>query len=271
MSRKYLYYPGCTLKTKAKKLDAYAISSMKFLGIDFEEFDEWQCCGAVYSQATDEIATRLSSVRVLDEARRNQCEVLTLCSACHHVIKRVNHDMSSNADIRDKVNNYSEFEVPYNGEVKVVHFLEMLRDFVGFDELKKQVVRPLTGLRIGAYYGCLLLRPGSTMKFDDPENPAIMEDFIRAIGATPVIYSYRNECCGGYVALDDKKLVQGLCKKIVDSSSEKAAQALVMACPLCKYNLNENGPKSELPLYYFTELLARALGVDDGEETHGNG
>jgi heterodisulfide reductase subunit B len=271
MSKKYLYYPGCTLKTKAKKLDEYAISSMKVLGIDFKEFDEWQCCGAVYPQAVDEIATRLSSVRVLDEARRNQCELLTLCSACHHVIKRVNQDISSNADIRDKDNNYSEFETPYNGEVKVVHFLEMLRDSIGFDELKKRVTHPFTGLRIGAYYGCLLLRPGSTMQFDDPENPTIIEDFIKAIGATPVIYSYRNECCGGYVALDDEELVQGLCKKVIDSCSEKAADALVMACPLCRYNLNKNAPESELPLYYFTELLARVLGVGDSEEAHVNG
>jgi heterodisulfide reductase subunit B len=212
----YLYYPGCTLKTKAKELDDYARKSMEALGLDFKEVEEWQCCGAVYPQARDEIATKLSSVRALEEAQREQRDLLTLCSACHHVIKRVNHDISSDTDIRTKVNNYSAFEKPYEGGTKVVHFIEMLRDAVGFEELKKRVKNPLTGKKVGAYYGCLLLRPSATMQFDDPENPSIIEDFIKAIGAEPVNYSYRNECCGGYVALDDKELVQELCKNIVD-------------------------------------------------------
>ena len=261
----YLYYPGCTLKTKAKKLDEYAIKSMKALGIDVKELDEWQCCGAVYPQAKDEIATRLSAVRTLEEARRKQRTLLTLCSACHHVIKRVNHDISSDENIRLKVNNYSEFEHPYTSEAKVVHFMEMLRDGIGFEELRKRVVNPLKGQKIGAYYGCMLLRPSSVMQFDDSENPSVMEEFIRAIGAEPVTYSYRNECCGSHVALDDKSLVQGRCKNILDSSVAKNADALITACPLCLYNLNDSG--SNLPVHYFTELLAEALGVKEGELT----
>ena len=95
-----------------------------------------------------------------------------------------------------------QLEQPYEGETNVLHYLEVLRDRVGFDELKKKVVKPLTGRKIGAYYGCLLLRPSSVLAFDDPENPTIIEDFIRAIGAEPVIYGYRNECCGGYISLN---------------------------------------------------------------------
>lgn len=256
----YMYYPGCTLKTKAKKLDKYAKSSMVALGIDFVEMDEWQCCGAVYPQAKDEIATRLSAVRTLEEAVRKGRNLLTLCSACHHVIKRVNHDMCTDENIRLKVNNFSQFDKPYAGETKVVHFLEMLRDGIGFDELKKRVSNPLTGKKIGAYYGCMLLRPGSVMAFDDPENPSIIEEFISAIGAEPVVFSYRNECCGSHVALENKKLVQGCCKKIMDSGIAKGAELLVTACPLCLYNLN-NSPGNNLPVHYFTELLAESLGV----------
>jgi len=255
----YLYYPGCTLKTKAKKLDEYAKKSMEVLGVDVKEMDEWQCCGAVYPQAKDEIASKLSAVRTLEEAGREQRDLLTLCSACHHVIKRVNNDMGNDIDIRTRANNYSQFETPYTGNTKVVHYLEMLRDDIGFDELSKRVVNPLTGKKIGAYYGCLLLRPGGVMQFDDPENPSIMEDFIRAIGAEPVIYSYRNECCGSHVALDNKELVQGRCKKILDSCAAKNVDSLITACPLCLYNLN--GSDGNLPVYYFTELLAEALGV----------
>ena len=93
---------------------------------------------------------------------------------------------------------------PYEGDTQVLHYLELLRDVVGFDKIKEAVVNPLTGRKIGAYYGCLLLRPGKVMSFDDPENPKIIEDFIRALGAEPVVYPMRNECCGGYVSIEDK-------------------------------------------------------------------
>ena len=257
----YLYYPGCTLKTKAKELDAYAKKTMEILGIDFIEMDEWQCCGAVYPQAKDEIASRLSSLRTLEEAGREGRDLLTLCSACHHLMKRVNNDISTDADIRLRANNYSEFDKPYTGETKVVHYIEMLRDSVGFTELKKRVVNPLTGRKIGAYYGCLLLRPSDVMCFDDPENPSIMEDFIRAIGAEPVNYAYRNECCGSYASYGNQELVDGLCKKILDSSGAKGVDSLITACPLCRYNLMRNASSDTMPIYYFTELLAEALGV----------
>ena len=104
--------------------------------------------------------------------------------------------------------------------------------------------------------------PGKIMAFDDPENPTIMEDFIRALGAEPVIYPYRNECCGGYISLKEKDMSQNMCQKIEDSAKGFGADMLITACPLCKYNLNKNA-SSELPVYYFTELLAEALGVKE--------
>ena len=176
---KFSYYPGCTLKTKAKDLDAYGRRSAEALGITLEELPEWQCCGAVYPMAKDEIATKLSSVRALVSARDLGNDLVTLCSACHHVIKRVNGDMKNDDNVRLKVNNYLQLETPYEGETKVIHYLEMLRDVVGFDELKKKVVNPLKGRKIGAYYGCMLLRPSKEMQFDNPENPTIIEDFIK--------------------------------------------------------------------------------------------
>ena len=185
---KYSYYPGCTLKNKAKDLDAYARASAQALGFELEEIENWQCCGGVYPLGSDEIATKLSSVRALAEAKAKGQGLVTLCSACHHVIKRVNDDMKNVDDIRFRANNYLKLDEPYAGETNVVHFLELLRDTIGFDELKKRVVKPLTGKKIGAYYGCLLLRPSGILAFDDPENPKIMEDFIRALGAEHVIY-----------------------------------------------------------------------------------
>ncbi len=262
---KYSYYPGCTLKNKAKDLDAYARASAKALGFELEEIENWQCCGGVYPLGSDEIATKLSSVRALNEAKEKGQDLVTLCSACHHVIKRVNDDMKNVDDIRFRANNYLKLDTPYAGETKVVHFLELLRDTIGFDELKKRVVNPLTGKKIGAYYGCLLLRPSGVLAFDDPENPKIIEDFIRAIGATPVIYPYRNECCGGYISLKEKDMAKNMCDKITESASGFGADMLITACPLCMYNLNKSAEK-DLPVYYFTELLAEALGVKEEAE-----
>lgn len=262
---KYSYYPGCTLKNKAKDLDAYARASALALGFELEEIENWQCCGGVYPLGSDEIATKLSSVRALNEAKEKGQDLVTLCSACHHVIKRVNDDMKNVDDIRFRANNYLKLDTPYAGETKVIHFLELLRDTIGFDELKKRVVNPLTGKKIGAYYGCLLLRPSGVLAFDDPENPKIIEDFIRAIGATPVIYPYRNECCGGYISLKEKDMAKNMCDKITESASGFGADMLITACPLCMYNLNKSAEK-DLPVYYFTELLAEALGVKEAAE-----
>ena len=259
---KYSYFPGCTLRTKARDLDAYARVSARALGFELEEIDNWQCCGGVYPLGSDEIATKLSSVRALNEAKEKGQDLVTLCSACHHVIKRVNDDMKNVEDIRTRANNYMKLEEPYAGETEVLHFLEVLRDRVGFDELKKRVVSPLKGKKIGAYYGCLLVRPGKIMAFDNPENPTIIEDFIRAIGAEPVVYPYRNECCGGYISLKEKDMSKNMCNNIMDSAAGFGAEMLITACPLCLYNLNKSG-NGKLPVHYFTELLAEALGVKE--------
>ena len=137
----YSYYPGCTLSTKARELDRCGRLSAAALGVELKEIENWQCCGAVYPQAEDEIATKLSAVRALNAAREAGNPLLTLCSACHHVIKRVNADMRDNETIRSRANNYLKLDPPYAGETNVVHYLEMLRDEVGFDRLKKAAVR----------------------------------------------------------------------------------------------------------------------------------
>ena len=131
----FSYYPGCTLKTKAKDLDKYARASAEVLGIELEEPADWQCCGGAYTTAADEIATKLSSVRTLNSAKELGRDLITVCSACHNVIKQTNYDISHNEDLAMKVNNYLQLDQPYNGETKVYHYLEMLRDVVGFDKL----------------------------------------------------------------------------------------------------------------------------------------
>lgn len=259
----FTYYPGCTLRTKAKELDTYARSSAEALGIALEEPADWQCCGGAYTTAKDEIATKLSAVRALNSAKELNRPLVTVCSACHNVIKQTNYDISNDEDMASKVNNYLKLEEPYSGETTVYHYLEMLRDVVGFDSLAQKVVNPFKGKKIAAYYGCLLLRPSKALAMDDPENPVIMEDFIKAIGGTPVIYAQRNECCGGYITLEDKAQASKRSSSVMKSAQDQGADMIITACPLCLYNLKKNSG-SELPVYYFTELLAQALGLKEG-------
>ena len=257
---KVSYFPGCTLKNKAKDLDTYAYRSAEALGVTLEEIENWQCCGGVFTTSPSEVATKLSSVRALKEANDKAQPLVTVCSACHNVIKQTNHAMQTNKEFSDKVNRYMA-EGEYHGEAEVYHYLEMLRDIVGFDKVKEAVKNSLKGKKIAAYYGCLLLRPSKVMRMDDPENPTIMEDFIRALGANAVVYARRNECCGAYVSVESPEAAKRNSNAIVENAKAAGAEMIITACPLCKYNLVKNG--ADIPVVYFTELLAEALGVKE--------
>lgn len=260
----YSYFPGCTLKNKAIELDAYARLSAEALGFELKEIEEWQCCGGVYPMSQKEVAPKLPSVRALADARDNNQDLVTLCAACYNVLKQTNDAILNDGFTAFKANTYlKEDGVEYNGETKVLHFLEILRDVIGWDNVKAAVKNPLKGKKIGAYYGCLLLRPANVMKFDDPENPQIIEDFIKAIGATPVIFAQRNECCGAYTMFEDNSIPEKRANAIISNAEDFGAEMLVTSCPLCRYNLIKNKKDSNLDVIYFTELLAEALGVKE--------
>ena len=245
----------------------YCRLSAQALGFNLEEIEDWQCCGGVYPTGKNEIASKLPSVRALAASRDKNQTLVTLCSACYNVLKQVNDDMKNDENTVLHVNNYLKQDgIEYNGETKVLHFLEVLRDVIGWDNVKKAVKNPFKGKKIGAYYGCLLLRPGKVMEFDDPENPQIIEDFIKAIGGTPVIYSQRNECCGAYAGFEDPSIPQKRAKAILDNAQDMGADFLVTSCPLCRSNLIKNKGESTLDVIYFTELLAEALGIKENAD-----
>lgn len=260
------YYPGCTLKNKARDLDFYARKCAEKLGVNLCEIPEWQCCGGAFTTARDERATKLASVRALDYASKNGGTLITVCSACHNVLKQTDYAMKNDSEFAGYVDRYGKSDgLEYNGGAEVVHYLQMLRDIVGFDKVKEAVTLPLKGKKIAAYYGCLLLRPSKIIALDDGEDPSIMEDMIRAIGASDIYYPMRNECCGGYIYFEDKESAVKKATEIVRSAKENGADMIVTACPLCMYNLIKNS-SLDIPVKYFTEVLAEAMGISEGED-----
>jgi heterodisulfide reductase subunit B len=265
---RYSYYPGCTLKTKAKVYEDTTLQTAKALGLEMVEVEEWQCCGALYPLNTEEHFSLLAPVRALSQAKElNHEKMVTLCAGCFNVFKRTNKAMREDGELRRKINDYLEED--YLGEVDVVHYLEVLKKDIGFTAVAEKVKKKLEGRKIAPYYGCLLLKPRNEMDFDDVENPTIFEDFLSALGATAVEYPYKTECCGSYLSMANEEVAETAVGRILKSAYKSGAEAIMVACPLCKYNLEEYqkqlqdvaGENGKMSVLYFTELLAEALDV----------
>jgi heterodisulfide reductase subunit B len=275
---KLLYYPGCTLKNQAKNFDDSTFSSMAKLDVEVEELDRWNCCGTVHALDSDNVMNRVAPVTNLIRVKEAQAktegmasEFMTSCAMCYNTLKRANIDVKQRADALETINNFLSLEkTKYQGDVEVLHLLEYLRDRVGFDKLAEKVTKPLKGLRVACYYGCLLVRP-KEVAFDDVENPMIMENLIRALGATPVPFAQKTECCGAYHTVGKPEIIAERTDKIMGSASEEQADLVVVSCPLCAFNLDFrqddakrlNPDFQNMPVLYFTQLMAIAFGCDD--------
>ncbi len=269
---KLSYYPGCTLKTKAKNLEQSALASLDILGIEYEELPRWNCCGAVYSLSDDDLIHMLAPVRDLIRVREQGNEtVMTLCSMCYNTLARANDLMKNDEEKRKTINDFMDEEPDYAGEVRVVHFLDFLRDDFGWDKLREKVTVPLGGLKLAPYYGCTLLRPRE-VAIDHPDRPTLFADFIRTIGAEIIDFPSANVCCGSYQVLGTPEAALKVSFDILSDAASRNADALVLTCPLCDYNLGRRQDAMldrfedarEVPIFYFTQLLAIALGVDPG-------
>lgn len=270
------YFPGCTLSTNAKNYDRSGRAVAEELGLTLEELPEWQCCGATFPLMLDDSMALIGPTRILYQAQQAGDRVATLCSMCFNVLRRSQALLECDEEMLDRINWFTEQE--YRGEVHVAHLLEVLRDDLGWDEgadaLATHVKRPLTGLKVAPYYGCLLLRPYEEIGLDDPEDPSILHDLVRALGAEAIDFPYNVECCGSYLTVKEPEVSQSLSTEIVASAREHGADVIITACPLCQFNLDypqrEAGASREgerVPTLYFTQLMALALGLP--EETWG--
>ncbi|MDP8241057.1 MAG: CoB--CoM heterodisulfide reductase iron-sulfur subunit B family protein [Candidatus Hatepunaea meridiana] len=263
------YYPGCTLKTKALNLEQAAIQSMAALGVEMVELDRWNCCGAVYSLADDDLIHILAPVRDLIRAKdQGYNKIVVLCSMCYNTLARANLLMRNDEVKRKTINDFLEEENDYAGEVEVVHLLNVLKDDIGWDKLQEAVVKPFTDVKLAPYYGCTLTRP-TEISIDEGISHTIFKEFLEALGATVVEWDDAEVCCGSYEIISNPDTAKKTVSKIIRSAEKRYADALVLSCPLCEYNLGRRQTdmiKAEddlkpLPTYYFTQLLAIALGL----------
>ncbi|KYK34961.1 MAG: heterodisulfide reductase, subunit B [Thermoplasmatales archaeon SG8-52-3] len=267
---KLLYYPGCTLKTSAKNLEKSAFAIMDALGHEIAEMEDWNCCGVVSSLTDDDLMHHLATLRNLIHVEdQGEEKIVTLCDMCCNTLKQTNLRMKEKPDDLETLNLFMDRENDYKGTVKVLHFLEFLRDEVGFSVLKKMVKNPLKGMKIMPYYGCMLLRPRE-VAIDDAEEPTIMKDLLKALGADVIDNPFKIECCGSYHTIEEKNLVSNRANKITNFAIERGADAIMLSCPLCRFNLDVRGKEAEkmynnykqIPVYYYSQLIAVALGLD---------
>jgi len=270
---KVSYYPGCTLKTQAKNLDRSAVASLLELGVELQELPRWNCCGAVFSLADDDLLHLLAPVRDLVRVtEQGDNRVVTACAMCYNTLARANLVMRQDEEKRHTINTFMEEEPDYEGQVDVVHLLPFLRDEVGWDTVRRKVKKPLEGLKVAAYYGCTLLRP-EEVAIESPSYPRLLPEFIEAVGATPVHIATEADCCGSYQMISNPQVAQESSHNILPSATSAGADILITSCPLCEYNLGRRQGEIRqgheefegLATLYFTQLLAVALGLDEEE------
>ncbi len=262
------YYPGCALYIKAKNFDISAKESFKILGINLEELTSWTCCGTAFPLIDTNIMNLVAPIRNLANANKHGCKLATGCNCCYNTLKRANLAIKQDKEKQKKINLFLErdFQVPYSGEVETLHLLELLRDEIGFDKLTTQIKTKLKGLNVACFYGCLLLRPYDEIQLDKPEQPKILDDFVKSLGAKAIDFPYKLKCCGSYLTVKFPEIAKQASEQILTSAKKAGANAITVSCPLCFYNLEqaqkELTPEKQIPIFYFTQILGLALEID---------
>ena len=267
---KYAFFPGCSLDSTARDFGKSTYAVCERLGIELEEIPGWTCCGSSPAHASDATLAVALPVVNLVKAEPMGCDVVTTCAACYSRLRAANDEMSHESEIRQRVDEATGAQ--YRGTLQVRHLLDVLVNDVGIDLVRDYVERPLGGLPVASYYGCLLTRPPKVVAFDDPEHPTALDRLMGAIGAQPVEWPCKVECCGAGLALTSPEVMRRLTYGILDMAEQAGAQCVAVACPLCQSNLDlrqresahVGGRELSLPIFYFTQLLGLAFGLEPG-------
>ena len=264
---RYAYFPGCSLSGTGLDYNLSLKFTARALGIELVEVRDWVCCGASSARATSHLVSLALPVLSLGHAEKDGFDrLMAPCPACLSRFKAVHGELEQDPHRKELI--HQVFDYKYQGTVKVCHPLEVFVE-MGPDKIQKQVRKRLTGLKIACYYGCLLTRPPKVAEFDNVENPQSMDSIVRALGARPVEWSFKTECCGASMTLTRSDIVLKLSNDILREAKEIGADAIAVACPLCQANLDGRQRQIEetyhtrygIPILYITQLMGLALGA----------
>ena len=264
---KYAYFPGCSLESTARSFDLSTRAVCRELGISLEEIPEWTCCGSTPAHASsDSLSVALPTLN-LQKAQAAGLPLMVACASCYARLRIANHRISSDPEDRRRAERITGRT--YDGGVEVRHVLDVLVNHLGLDAIRAKVCRPLAGLRVACYYGCLLTRPPEIVAFDDAEHPSSMDALAAAAGAEPVEWPFKTECCGAGLSMTNSGVVARLAHKLLSMARASGADCLAVACPLCHVNLDlrqadaakAHGAFQPTPVLYVTQLLGLALGL----------
>jgi heterodisulfide reductase subunit B2 len=253
---KVSYYPGCALHGTAIEYDESTKAVSRLLGVELCELPDWNCCGASSAHGRDDALAHNLVARNLGIAARQGMDVVIPCAACYGRFKTAEEESG---------------DAVKSGRSRNFLILNLLEFFVSsplWEKMPALKKRPLAGLKVVCYYGCLLVRPPRIVGTANPENPDMLDRLMTLLGADSIPWSYKTDCCGGSLALTRKDIVLHLTQRLCDQAIQAGAEAVVVACPLCQANLDTrqekisqgSGEKYELPILYFTELMGVAFG-----------
>jgi heterodisulfide reductase subunit B len=259
----YTFYPGCSLDATAKDFYRSTLAVAERLQLELPELEDWVCCGSTAAHSTDPLLADALPAQNLCAARGRT--VVVACAACFSRLKMANHHIAGDAAVRAEVAHVLGED--YDGLTPVRHLLEILGEDMERKQVAAAIRRPLTGLRVASYYGCLLSRPPEVTQFDDAENPTLMDRLLESAGATPVDWPHKTECCGASFSITDSSIVLELTDKILWMAQAAGVDCIATACPLCQLNLDmrqkdveaKYGRRYSLPVFYFTQLLGLAM------------
>ena len=220
---KYAYFPGCSLESTAWDFDLSTRAVCRQLGIELEEIPNWVCCGSTPAHSSNASLAVALPVMNLQKAQAMGRPVLTACASCYARLRTANHLVRNETPERQRAERVTG--KPYDGEVEVLHVLDVLVNCFGLDRIRHKVQQPLAGLRVACYYGCLLTRPPDVVAFDNAENPTCMDELVAALGAEPVVWPYKTECCGASLSITRSNVVERLGRRLLLMARQAGAAA----------------------------------------------
>jgi len=265
---KVSYYPGCSLHGTAKEYDESTQMVCEELGVELEEVNDWNCCGASSAHCTNDKLSVALGARVLALAEKADSKTLAIpCSACFQRLKVAEQRIKENEKFGIEI--ASLIEMSYTGTLEVLQIIQLLARPELAEKIKEKVKKPLEGLKTVCYYGCLTARPPKVTQVDDYEDPQYMDILMDVVGADNRFWSYKTECCSAGLAMARSDVTRRLSGTLLKMADEAGAECVVVCCPMCHANLDmrqkelvkEGSIPKLIPVLYVTELLALAMGI----------